>query len=121
MKARGLFISTLLVIDTFLASFAVGFNSRHVLVVDPSLKEVVAPPAVSKQGNQPPDKNTAAGGKKAGPEPARQTKLKPVPQTRAAGKPAGKSQTANKTANTTVRKNNKKLPAKKRAGSKAGA
>lgn len=43
MKAEGIFISTLLVIDTFLVSFYFGFNSRHVLVVDPSLPPLVKP------------------------------------------------------------------------------
>lgn len=41
MKAEGIFISTLLVVDTFLVSFYFGFNSRHVLVVDPSLPSVL--------------------------------------------------------------------------------
>ena len=43
MKAKGKFISTLLVIDTFLVSYTAGFNSRHVLIVDPSLPPL--PPA----------------------------------------------------------------------------
>ena len=37
MKAKGKCISALLIIDTFFISFAAGFNSRRVLVVDPSL------------------------------------------------------------------------------------
>jgi len=41
MKAKGIFISTLLVIDTFLVSYAAGFHSRHVLVVNPKLPPVV--------------------------------------------------------------------------------
>jgi hypothetical protein len=41
MKAKGIFISTLLVIDTFFVSYAVGFQSRHVLIVNPKLPPVV--------------------------------------------------------------------------------
>ncbi len=41
MKAKGIFISTLLVVDTFLLSYAAGFHSRHVLVVNPKLPPVV--------------------------------------------------------------------------------
>ena len=41
MKAKGIFISTLLVVDTFLMSYAAGFHSRHVLVVNPKLPTVV--------------------------------------------------------------------------------
>lgn len=37
MQAKGRFISTLLVINAFLGGYAFGFNSRHVLVIDPSL------------------------------------------------------------------------------------
>ena len=45
MNAKGIFISALLTIDTFLVSFAVGFNSRHVLVVDPALPALPVEPA----------------------------------------------------------------------------
>jgi hypothetical protein len=41
MKAKGIFISVLLVIDTFFVSYAAGFHSRHVLVVNPKLPPVV--------------------------------------------------------------------------------
>ena len=41
MKAKGIFISTLLVIDTFFVSYAAGFHSRHVLVINPKLPPVV--------------------------------------------------------------------------------
>lgn len=40
MKAKGRFISALLVVDAFLIAFAYGFNSRSVAVVDPSLPPV---------------------------------------------------------------------------------
>jgi hypothetical protein len=52
MKAKGRFISTLLVIDTFLVSYAVGFNSRHVLIVDPSLSPTAT--ATTKSTTTPP-------------------------------------------------------------------
>lgn len=41
MKAKGRFISLLLVVDTFFVSYAFGFHSRHVLIVDPKLPPVV--------------------------------------------------------------------------------
>jgi len=41
VKARGIFITTLLSINAFLGGFAYGFNSRHVLVIDPALPPVV--------------------------------------------------------------------------------
>jgi hypothetical protein len=44
VKAKGIFISTLLVIDTFFISYAVGFNIHPVLIVDPSLPPVVTKP-----------------------------------------------------------------------------
>ncbi len=43
MKAKGIFIATLLVVDTFFIAYAYGFHSRHVLVIDaklPPLKTV---------------------------------------------------------------------------------
>lgn len=42
MKPKRMFVTLLLVVDTFLVSYAVGFNSRQVLVVDPSLSPVGA-------------------------------------------------------------------------------
>ncbi|HEY9785828.1 MAG TPA: hypothetical protein V6D17_10535 [Candidatus Obscuribacterales bacterium] len=77
MKARGKFICTLLVIDTFLVSFAAGFNSRQVKVIDPSLPPVQARqqkpakeagkayhPAQSARTANSGTKKTAAGGTK---------------------------------------------------------
>ncbi len=48
MTGMGKVISTLLVIDTFFISFAVGFNSRKVDVVDPTLPPLVQPAAPAK-------------------------------------------------------------------------
>jgi hypothetical protein len=42
MKAKGMFMSALLIGDAFLVSYAIGFNSRHVQVVDPTMKPVAA-------------------------------------------------------------------------------
>ena len=58
MKPAGMFVSSILVIDTFLVSFYLGFNSRHVLVVDPSLKPVASaaeenPSSSSPQAKKP--------------------------------------------------------------------
>jgi len=41
MKAKGKFISFLLVVDTFFVAYAYGFHSRQVLVVDPKLPPLV--------------------------------------------------------------------------------
>lgn len=46
MKAKGIFIATLLVVDTFFVAYAYGFHSRHVLVIDPTLPALA--PAVVK-------------------------------------------------------------------------
>ncbi len=62
MNAKGRFISTLLVINSFFASFAIGFNSRHVLVIDPSL------PAVNIDKKQP-DRSQEAKKATTGEEP----------------------------------------------------
>lgn len=52
MNAKSKFMSTLLVIDTFFVSYAVGFNSRHVLVVDPKLPPYVKlTPAPAESGD----------------------------------------------------------------------
>lgn len=44
MSAKGKVISTLLIIDTFFVSYAAGFNSQHVLMVDPNLPAYIAKP-----------------------------------------------------------------------------
>lgn len=45
MKAKGRFISTLIVINAFFMGYAYGLNSRHVLAVDPSLPPLALKPA----------------------------------------------------------------------------
>ena len=45
MKGMGIFISSLLVIDTFFACYYMGFHSRTISVIDPSLKPVQPAPA----------------------------------------------------------------------------
>ncbi len=49
MKAKGKFISCLLVVDTFFVAYAYGFHSRQVLVVDPKLPPVVLRKEVPKK------------------------------------------------------------------------
>ncbi len=44
MQAKGRFISTLLAVNAFFGGYAFGFNSRHVLVVDPSLAPIKSTP-----------------------------------------------------------------------------
>lgn len=46
MKGMGIFISALLVIDTFFASYYIGMHSHTVSVVDPSLNPFVPAPLV---------------------------------------------------------------------------
>jgi regulatory protein YycI of two-component signal transduction system YycFG len=53
MKSKGIFISAILIVDTFLVSYAIGFNSRHVAVVDPTMKPVAAPQEVKLDKNLP--------------------------------------------------------------------
>jgi hypothetical protein len=52
MKAKGKFISFLLVVDTFFVAYAYGFHSRQVLVVDPKLPPVVQKKEVQKKDVQ---------------------------------------------------------------------
>ncbi len=73
MRGKIRFITFLAAIDAYLIAFAVGFNSRHVLMVDPSLppiktkaeeKKPVAPP-VEKTESKPQAQDKKAGkGKK---------------------------------------------------------
>jgi hypothetical protein len=56
MRAKGKFISFLLVVDTFFVAYAYGFHSRQVLVVDPKL-----PPVVHKKSKEKTEKNDSAG------------------------------------------------------------
>lgn len=56
MRAKGKFISFLLVVDTFFVAYAYGFHSRQVLVVDPKL-----PPVVRKKNSEKIEKNDSAG------------------------------------------------------------
>lgn len=56
MRAKGKFISFLLVVDTFFVAYAYGFHSRQVLVVDPKL-----PPVVHKKNKEKTEKNDSAG------------------------------------------------------------
>lgn len=64
MKPAGMFVSALLIVDTFLVSYYIGFHSRTVSVVDPNLKPVEKP--VSKPVSKaPPDgSQSSAGGAK---------------------------------------------------------
>ncbi|MBS1990507.1 MAG: hypothetical protein JSS83_08320 [Cyanobacteria bacterium SZAS LIN-3] len=79
MNGMAKFIAGLIVIDTFFVSFAVGFNSKHVLVVDPSLPAYVPPvvkPAVKGEPAlvEPPAAAPAAAKPAAKSGPARAEK-----------------------------------------------
>jgi hypothetical protein len=69
MKAAGIFISSIVIVDTFLVSYAVGFNSRHVLVIDPKLPPVKVEkpvqPSVTPAKADTKDKPKADGAKAA--------------------------------------------------------
>jgi hypothetical protein len=74
MKAKGKFISFLLIVDTFFVSYALGFNTRHVLEVDPKLPPYVAkqeaktetkPAAVKPEEKNGKDAKQGAGAKEA--------------------------------------------------------
>jgi hypothetical protein len=86
VKAKGIFISTLLVIDTFFVSYAVGFNTHPVLIVDPSL-----PPVVTKSPEKakPATSNVPAAKKVA--EKAPEAKPAPIKPKEASAKPTAKS------------------------------
>lgn len=47
MKAKGIFISTLIIVDTFLGAYYFGVHQRSIKVIDPSLKAV----EITKEGN----------------------------------------------------------------------
>ena len=49
MKAKGKFISFLLIVDTFFVAYAYGFHSRQVLVVDPKLSPLASTKEVPKK------------------------------------------------------------------------
>lgn len=85
MKAKGIFISTLLVIDTFLMSYAAGFHSRHVLVINPKL-----PPVVHKAEDAGKAKTPVIMPAKAGDKNAHATKNKHASK----NKPESKATTA---------------------------
>lgn len=93
MKARGIFISTLLVIDTFLGAFCYGFNTSAVLVIDPKLPAVVPPAPTKAPGSEreidelkdKAKKPTAAG-----------AKVLPTPLPKSAGKGRTKPGAASK-------------------------
>ena len=110
MKAKGIFISTLLVIDTFLMSYAAGFHSKHVLVVNPKL-----PPVVQKKVEAKPVAAAAPTSKEV-----KTHEAKPPSKASAAGKNATKAK-ANSTsaAKPAVKKEDKKKPASKPAAKPA--
>lgn len=80
MKAKGIFISTLIVIDTFLGAYFYGVHSRTIKVIDPALPAVnqKPPAAEEKKVDNKPIPAPAAVKEKA---PAKEkTKPKPEPK-----------------------------------------
>ena len=111
MNFMAKFIATLIIIDTFLVSYALGFNSRHVLIEDPSIK--AAPPAavVKVDGAKSADSKTAV----AKPSAALTGATKPVPKSAKIHKEQAKHDKAKNSAKTASPKTAKtaaKSPAK---------
>ncbi len=63
MKAQGMFFTTLFAIDVFFVGFFVGFNSRHVMVVDPTLPVYKSPAVAQTTAPSKPGEKTDASGK----------------------------------------------------------
>ena len=80
MKGQGMFFTTLLTLDTFLVAFFFGFNSRHVLVIDPALPPVKPPHAAKPATPAPmPHKTTIKPTAEAGKPQVNGRKPKSVP------------------------------------------
>lgn len=139
MKAEGMFLTTIATLDVFLVAFFVGFNSRHVMVIDPNLPPYKAP-AAAKVENPPakPDKTKesaktkgekktatageaahpeAKGAKKEGHKPAEptqksDTKDKSKPESKPKTEAPGKKKSDDKkpSAKTTEKKTEAKKP-----------
>ena len=119
MKAKGRFISFLLVVDTFFVAYAYGFHSRQVLIVDPKLPPVVLKKEVDKQAlgtkviekgeGQRSEKNDSVGkGKAAAKQPVKKSESKKT----AGQDKAGKDKTS-------AVKSTKKVPKKSPPAAKA--
>lgn len=84
MKAKGIFISTLIVIDTFLGAYFYGVHSRTIKVIDAALPAVnQKPPAAEekKVDNKPiPAPAPAAVKEKAPAKEKEKEKAKPKPK-----------------------------------------
>ena len=84
MKAKGIFISTLIIIDTFLGAYFYGVHSRTIKVIDPALPAVnQKPPAAEekKVDNTPTPAPAPAAVKEKAPAKAKaKPKAKPKPK-----------------------------------------
>lgn len=114
MKTKGIFISSLLVIDTFFVSYAAGFHSRHVLVINPKLPPVVQKTVDAKPTTAvvPPKKTDPKDthSKQKHPPKSHETK----PSAKAGEKPAGKA-VAKPAAKQTTKSTTKPATAKPRS------
>lgn len=87
MKAKGKFISFLLIVDTFLGSYYLGVHGKQVLVVDPLMKPSPIESAVDKKdadtnakappADKPADDKKAASNGKSGDKNKQSTTAKP--------------------------------------------
>lgn len=87
MKAKGRFISFLLVVNALFGGYAVGLNSRHVDVVDASLPPYVAPKAATAIDKTSDPSKTKEGDK--GPAGTKEDKDGAKPKEKAASSDAG--------------------------------
>ncbi len=102
MSGKGRFISALLAVNAFFIGFAYGFNSRKVLIVDPSLppiqtekapvKQVVPPVPTNQKKPVEAKKITAPAKAKKATSPKTKPQAKSVKATKTA-KPAAKPKT----------------------------
>lgn len=101
MKAQAMFFTVLFAFDAFFGGYFVGFNSRHVLVEDPSLPRYKPPAAVTSASNTT----------KTPPKPT----IKPAPPAKGESKGANKENkdktAADKKQGSNKDKHNEKAPA----------
>jgi hypothetical protein len=54
VRAKFIFISVVMTMDSFFFGYAAGFNSRHVLIVDPKLPRLIVHKPEAKKSKTPP-------------------------------------------------------------------
>jgi len=122
MKAKGLFISTLLILDTFLVSYYAGVHGRTVKVIDPSLPALpVVQPAgtekakadeTAKKGEESAKKSGEKSGEKSG-QKSKKTASKKVPEKKdTVGKTSSTKRKSKSKSNSNSKKSSETLKSK---------